>query len=185
MPISQPNERPENKEESEDCASGYYEKRGRILHYNKNDSENSFKQHRHVDLPKITWRIKQDGKWSDDNNPGVPGYPIQAVAIDFKGFGWYQVCTIKHGWLERVHGYDTEDCVNGFAGRENSPIIAIRCHYDIQEFTDETYTIKYRVSNLGKVWSPYQYDNNADTNQDGYAGDMVPIDRFEISLVAV
>lgn len=170
----------------ESSIHGYYEAWDGILHYNgKADSGSSPEPSPHVDPPKVSWKIKQDGKWLKENSVGVAGYPVQAIAIDFKGNGWYQVCTVKHGWLERVRGYDTKDDENGYAGYEDSPIIAVRCYYETPEPTDIYYAAKYRASDLGKNWWPYQYDDDVDANQDGYAGDMVPIDRFEISLAAV
>ena len=123
-------------------------------------------------------KIKQDGKWFE-NAVGVSNYPIQAIAIDFKGNGWYQVCTVKHGWLERIYGYNTNDNENGFAGYEDSPIVAVRCHYEIPESTDVHYKAKYRVSDLGKDWQDFVY------NENDYACNMVPIDRLEIELVQI
>ena len=151
-----------------------------ILHYNgDSDSGKS-----HADVPQISWKIKQDGKWFE-NEAGVSNYPIQAIAIDLKGNGWYQVCTVKHGWLECVYGYNTNDNENGFAGYEDSPIVAVRCHYETPESTDVCYKAKYRVSDLGKDWQDFVYSDRTAKNKRDYAGNMVPIDRFEIELAQV
>ena len=132
---------------------------------------------------KITWRVKQQGRWLAEGKTGVRGYPIQGIAVNFHGHGWYQVCTQKHGWLSRVRGYDINDEEQGFAGYEDSPIIAVRCYYETPD-PDKTgyFCAKYRVSEQGEDFYPWQFDDDRDNGQDGYAGDFTPIDRFEITL---
>ena len=97
--------------------------------------------------------------------------------------GWYQVCTRDHGWLEPVDGYNVDDVENGYAGWQDSPVIAVRCYYSTPEPAERYYYAKYRVSDVNQDFWPYQIDDEVDWQQDGYAGDMRPIDRFEIQVV--
>ena len=124
--------------------------------------------------PKIRFRLKQNGHWLTENNCGQQGVCIQAVAIDFKGHGWYQVCTAKDGWLEPVRGYDIKDPKNGYGGKKDSPIVGIRAVNEGGYFS-----ARYRVSELKDDWMPYQYNSE----DDSFAGDYGPLDRFQIDLV--
>ena len=132
--------------------------------------------------PEVKFRIKQGGEWKAENYSGDKGKPIQAIAIQMPG--WYQVCTRDYGWLERVNGYNINDVENGYAGWNDSPITAVRCYYQTPNPGATGYFYaKYRVSDLNKAYWPYQIDDEVDANQDGYAGNYVPIDRFEIKIV--
>lgn len=163
-----------------------------ILHYNGKADSNSeispggSQKPLNGKTPSVAFRVKQNGKWLKEGKCGEQGVPIQAIAIDFEGNGWYQVCTAKYGWLDPVRGYDIDDDENGYAGWKDSPIIAVRAYYETPN-PDKTgyFAAKYRVSELKDDWFPYQYDDDVDANQDGYAGDMGPIDRFQIELARV
>lgn len=129
----------------------------------------------------VKFRIRQGGKWLGENETGERGKPIQGIAIAMPG--WYQVCTRDHGWLERVDGYNVDDEENGFAGWNDSPVIAVRCYYSTPEPATQYLYARYRVSDVGADWWPWQTDDEVDANQDGYAGDYRPIDRFELKIV--
>ena len=132
---------------------------------------------------KVFWRVKQDGKWLQENYAGNRNKPITAIAINMHGHGWYQVCTKKHGWLSRVRGYDIADEEQGYAGYEDSPVIAVRVYYETPDPEKTGYfSAKYRVSELNASWFDWQFDNDTWNGQDGYAGDYKPIDRFELTL---
>lgn len=131
----------------------------------------------------VAWKVKQGGKWLAENAKGTIGKPIQAIAINLNGHGWYQVCTKKHGWLDRVRGYDTADVDEGYAGWEDSDIIAVRVYYETPDPSRTGYfSAKYRVHELGGSWFDWQYDDDTWNGQDGYAGDYTPIDQFELTL---
>jgi hypothetical protein len=133
-------------------------------------------------IPDVPFRVKTENGWLAEGVCG-DGTKLKAFAVNFHGNGWYQACTAKHGWLEPVRGYDINDDENGYAGWEDSDIIAIRAYYETPNIAETGYfSAKYRVSDCGKDWWPWQYDDDTWDGQDGYAGDMVPIDRFYIEL---
>lgn len=129
----------------------------------------------------VKWRVKQDGKWLAENEKGARGKPITGIAISMPG--WYQVCTRQHGWLEPVDGYNINDEENGYAGWNDSPVVAVRCYYSTPEPATQYFYAKYRVSELNQNYFDWQIDDEVDAYQDGYAGDYRPIDRFEIKVV--
>lgn len=134
------------------------------------------------EVPYVPFRVKTKNGWLAEGVVG-DGNPILGIAIDFGGHGWYQVCTKKHGWLEPVRGYDIGDDENGYAGWEDSEVIAVVAYYETPNIAETGYfSAKYRVSDCGKDFWPWQYDNDNWDGQDGYAGDMVPIDRFYVEL---
>lgn len=135
--------------------------------------------------PRTAFRVKTSNGWLKAGKTG-DGTPIVGVAIDFGGHGWYQVCTQRHGWLERVRGYDLKDAEDGYAGYQDSPVVAVRAYYETPEPGKTGYfEAKYRAADYsGKGWWPWQYDDDTWNGQDGYAGDMRPIDRFQIELAA-
>ena len=163
-----------------------------ILHYNgKADGASGGSTPAPAPTPKRDaeqpkWRVRQDGKWLAEGECGRQGRPITAIAVDMPG--WYQVQTKNDGWLPPVTGYDVGDPENGYAGEEQADnhIIAVRCYYETQEPAETGYyAAKYRVSDLDAGWHPYQYDDDVDESQDGYAGDEYPVDRFEICIERV
>ena len=137
--------------------------------------------------PIVTYRVKtkEEGWLPEVQNlndyAGIPGHKIVAVAIKMNG--WYQVCTQAHGWLDPVRGYDINDDENGYAGWQDSPVIAIRAYYETPN-PDKTgyWDAKYRVSEVNQGYFDWQWDDETWNGQDGYAGDMNPIDRFQITL---
>lgn len=134
----------------------------------------------------VKFRVRTGGKWLDEGEVGIRTQPITGIAISMPG--WYQVCTVDHGWLEEVFGFDynIEDDEHGYAGWQDSPIIAVRCYYATGNPDKNGYgEAYYRVSDFGHPdWWPYQidYDVNLAEDMDGYAGNMQPIDRFEIEI---
>lgn len=139
--------------------------------------------------PPILYRVKtrEDGWLPEvkdlEDYAGVPGHAIVGLAIRILS-GWYQVCTQAHGWLEPVSAYNINDHNNGYAGWQDSPIIAVRVYYSTPNPAATGYfKARYRVSNIRANYFDWQYDNETWDGQDGYAGDMAPIDRFQISLV--
>ena len=161
------------------------------LHYNgaADDSQGSSEGDAYippqvnVDIPYIAFKVKTiDNGWLGEGREG-DGSAIIGIAINFEGHGWYEVCTEKDGWIERVNGYDINDDENGYAGYNDSPIIAVRAYYETPNPSATGYfSAKYRVSNMGQDYWPWQYDNDTWNGQDGYAGDMKKIDRFYIEL---
>ena len=139
--------------------------------------------------PAMVYRVKtvEDG-WLPEvtdlsDFAGETGHQIVAIAINILS-GWYQVCTRDHGWLEPVSGYNINDDENGYAGWQDSPVVAVRVYYDTPDPGSTGYfKARYRVSNVGADYFDWQFDDESWNGQDGYAGDMVPIDRFQLSLV--
>ena len=130
---------------------------------------------------KAKFRVKENGKWQKEGYAGTPGVAKQGIAIDMPG--WYQVCTQAHGWLERVSGYDINDEEHGFAGWQDSPITAVRCYYETPNpSVTGYYYAKYRVSEINQEYYPWQIDDEVSDTMDGYAGDFVPINRFELVI---
>lgn len=166
---------------------GYYDFASVTLHYNgKADGSGNYVAPAPVvtdgPIPEVPFRVKTENGWLKEGKKG-DGTKIKAIAIDFKGNGWYQVCTEKHGWLEPVRGYDIKDDENGYAGWEDSDVIAVRAYYETPNIAETGYlSAKYRVSDCGKDWWDWQYDDDTWNGQDGYAGDMNPLDRFYIEL---
>ena len=166
---------------------GYYDFASITLHYNgKADGEGCYVQPAPVvtdgPIPSVPFRVKTENGWLAEGVVG-DGTKIKAIAIDFGGHGWYQVCTRKHGWLEPVRGYDVNDDENGYAGWEDSDVIAVRAYYETPNIAETGYfSAKYRVADCGKNWWDWQYDDDTWNGQDGYAGDMNPLDSFYIEL---
>ena len=174
----------------ESCISPFRQFSSITLHYNgRADGERIEPAPVIIDgpIPDVPFRVKTANGWLAEGVEG-DGTPILAIAIDFKGHGWYQVCTKKHGWLETVAGYDIADDENGYAGWQDSEVIAVRAYYETPNIAETGYfSAKYRAADAkcraeGLEWWDWQYDDDSWNGQDGYAGDMVPIDRFYIEL---
>ena len=96
---------------------------------------------------------------------GWENSPITDIAIRVdRGSIRYRVHVKGGNWLPYVTGYDINDISNGYAG--NGKVIdAVEVYYytpdDIRPFK----RAKYKVNEY-----PWQYDNEQDTRQDGYAG---------------
>jgi hypothetical protein len=142
-------------------------------------------------VPDVLYRVRADGKWYREVNnlsdyAGVIGKPITDVAIKVtQGRVKYRVHVKDGDWLPYVDGYDISDNENGYAG-DLKPIDAIEVYYYTP---DEIYDkqgylrAEYRVSPLLSGYYPWQYDNETDNGQDGYAGEFgVLIDRFQCVL---
>jgi len=158
-----------------------------ILHWigNKDATPAVPKQDDEKQAPeKVTWRVKQNGKWRKAGDKGLKDVPIQAIAIDFNGHGWYQVCTEEHGWLDVVRGYNIKDEEEGYAGWKDSPIIAVRAYYETPEPTKTGWlSAKYRVSDIDMAgFYDWQFDDDTWNGQDGFAGDFNRIDQFELKV---
>lgn len=114
-----------------------------------------------------------------DDYAGWEDSPITGLAIRVdKGSIKYRVHLKGNGWLPYVTGYNISDLSNGFAGDGESIIDAIEVYYytpaDIRPYKKA----KYKVNDY-----PYQYDNEKNNGQDGYAGEMgVPVTKFQIII---
>ena len=133
---------------------------------------------------KVTWRVKQGGKWYEAGFNGNKDVPITAIAIDFNGHGWYQVCTEDYGWLDVVRGFNIKDEDEGYAGWKDSPIIAVRAYYETPDPTKTGWlSAKYRASDVGMAgFYDWQFDDDVWNGQDGFAGDFKRIDQFELKV---
>lgn len=157
-----------------------------ILHFKGGEASGGNAALPSTPAPGVDFRVFAGGRWLGRNEVGVKGEPITRIAVDFGGDGWYQACTERHGWLDVIRGYDIDDAEAGYAGWEDSPIVAVRCYYETPNPGKTGYfEAKYRAADFsGKGWWPWQYDTDTWNGQDGYAGDMRPIDRFQIELAA-
>ncbi|MDD3363327.1 MAG: N-acetylmuramoyl-L-alanine amidase [Hespellia sp.] len=115
---------------------------------------------------------------------GVRGVAITDIAIRCnKGSLKYRVHNLGGNWLSYVTGCDWNDYQNGYAG--NSKIIdAVEVYYDTPKEIVNRYgyqKAQYRVSPLNGDYYAWQYDNETDHGQDGYAGIFgAAIDRFQL-----
>lgn len=139
----------------------------------------------------VTYRVKVGDKWLSavknlEDYAGIIGKPITDIAIKVsKGKVKYRV-HIKGGkWLPYVTGYDINDFNNGYAGN-GKPIDAIEIYYTTPSDIVQSkgyHKAKYRVSPVKKSYYSWQYDNEKDKNQDGYAGSFgTTIDRVQITI---
>ena len=136
----------------------------------------------------VTYRVRAGGVWLPavknlDDYAGKIGVPITDVAIRVSaGKIKYRVHLLDGDWLPYVTGYNINDAANGYAG-DKKIIDAIEVYY----YTPDGVAVKkakYRVSPLGGNYWPWQYDNEKDDSQDGYAGSFgQAIDRFQIVIV--
>lgn len=109
---------------------------------------------------------------------GSENSPITDIAIKVdRGSIRYRVHVKDGNWLPYVTGYNINDSINGYAG--NGKIIdAVEVYYytpdDIRPFKKA----KYKVNKY-----PWQYDNETDRGQDGYAGLFgVSATKFQIII---
>jgi hypothetical protein len=144
-----------------------------------------------VSEPEALYRVRAGGKWYKEVNglssyAGVIGTPITDVAIKVtQGKVRYRVHIKGGSWLPYVTGYDISDDENGYAG-DKKPIDAIEIYYSTPPglvARKGYYKAKYRVSPLNGAYYPYQYDDEKDRSQDGYAGVFGrSIDRLVMTL---
>ena len=137
----------------------------------------------------VTYRVRAGGVWLPavknlDDCAGKIGVPVTDVAIRVSdGKIKYRVHLLDGGWLPYVTGYDINEPENGYAG-DKKPIDAIEAYYYTPDGVQPYKKAKYRVSPLGGNYWPWQYDNEKDDSQDGYAGSFgQAIDRFQIVIV--
>ena len=119
-----------------------------------------------------------------DGNGGYYAKRITDMAIRCnKGSLWYQVHILGGDWLPKVSGYNWNDSENGFAGA-HKPIDAVRVYYNTPDdiVSQQGYQkAQYRVSPVNRDYYGWQYDDEIDDNQDGYAGCFgKAIDRFQL-----
>ena len=143
-------------------------------------------------IPDIFYRVRCDGKWlpevkNMDDYAGIRGKVITDVAIRVsEGNLWYQAHTKNSGWLSQITDYDINDYYKGYAGN-GEEIDALRVYYitpkAILDKTGNYLKAKYHVSALNSDYFGYQYDNETNSGQDGYAGLFGrSIDRLQIKL---
>lgn len=136
----------------------------------------------------VEYRVRAGGTWYPsiknlDNYAGKTGVPITDVAIKVsEGKIKYRVHVKGGEWLPAVTGCDISDAQNGYAG-DKKPIDAIEVYYYTPDGVQPYKKAKYRVSPLGGNYWPWQYDNEKDDSQDGYAGSFgQQIDRFQVVI---
>lgn len=115
---------------------------------------------------------------------GIIGKRIANVAIKVnKGKVKYQVHILGGGWLPWVTGYNWKDHNNGYAGNGRA-IDAVRVYYDTSADIVSKYgyqKAQYRVSPVNSPYYPWQFDDETDNGQDGFAGCFgVAMDRFQV-----
>ena len=142
--------------------------------------------------PDVMYRVRANGKWYKEvdnlsSYAGETNKPITDVAISVsRGKIKYRVHIKGGDWLPYVTGYNITDDENGYAG-DNKPIDAIEVYYETpQELAEELgyyLRAKYRVAPVGGKYFDWQYDDETDNGQDGYAGDFGrECDWFQITL---
>lgn len=110
---------------------------------------------------------------------GWENSPITDVAIKVdRGSIRYRVHIKGGNWLPYVTGYDINDISNGYAG--NGKIIdAVEVYYYTPDDIRPYKRAKYKVNEY-----PWQYDNEKDTRQDGYAGVFgINVTKLQIEIV--
>ena len=137
----------------------------------------------------VEYRVRGvKGKWYPavknlTDYAGLPGDAITDVAIRVSaGKVKYRVHILGGGWLPYVTGYDINDHQNGYAGIWRR-IDAIEVYYYTPDSIRPYKRAKYRVSPMNGNYWPWQYDNEKDDSQDGYAGSFGQrMDRFQIVI---
>lgn len=151
---------------------------GGHLHFEvlKDGKKNNPTEYLDKDFPKtnnvnVYYRVKtiKHGWLSEVKNledyAGSENSPVTDIAIKVdRGSIRYRVHVKGGNWLPYVTGYNINDSINGYAG--NGKIIdAVEAYYytpdDIRPFKKA----KYKINEY-----PWQYDNETDRGQDGYAG---------------
>ncbi|MBQ0098578.1 MAG: CHAP domain-containing protein [Oscillospiraceae bacterium] len=141
--------------------------------------------------PDVYYKVRTNASWLPEvknleDYAGIVGSDITDVAVKVsKGDVKYRVHIKDGSWLPYVTGYNTSDDINGYAG-DKKPIDAIEVYYSTPNdvVSKSGYLkAKYRVSQKNADYYPYQYDDEKDSSQDGYAGVYgKTIDRFQIIL---
>lgn len=115
---------------------------------------------------------------------GIIGRRIANIAIKVnKGTVKYQVHVLGGGWLPWVTGYNWKDHDNGYAGNGKA-IDAVRVYYNTPSDIVSKYgyqKAQYRISPVNSAYYPWQFDDETDNGQDGYAGAFgIAMDRFQL-----
>ena len=115
---------------------------------------------------------------------GIIGKCIANVAIKVnKGTVKYQVHVLGGGWLPWVTGYNWKDHDNGYAGNGKA-IDAVRVYYNTPSDIVSKYgyqKAQYRISPVNSAYYPWQFDDETDNGQNGYAGAFgIAMDRFQL-----
>ena len=110
---------------------------------------------------------------------GFENSPITDVAIKVdRGTIRYRVHVKGGSWLPYVTGYNINDSNNGYAGNGKN-IDAIEIYYFTPDDVRPFKRAKYKVNEF-----PWQYDNEKDNRQDGYAGTFgVNITKLQIEII--
>lgn len=110
---------------------------------------------------------------------GWENSPITGIAIRVdKGSIRYRVHLKGKGWLPFVTGCNIEDFNNGFAGDGVNVIDCVEVYYYTPNNIRPYKKAKYKVNNYD-----WQYDNEKNNGQDGYAGVMgVPATKFQMII---
>lgn len=114
-----------------------------------------------------------------DDYAGWENSPITDVAIRVdRGSIRYRVHVKGGNWLPYVTGYDINNSSTGYAG--NGKVIdAVEVYYYTPDDIRPYKRAKYKVNEY-----PWQYDNEKDTRQDGYAGVFgVNATKLQIEIV--
>ena len=114
-----------------------------------------------------------------DDYAGWENSPITDIAIRVdRGSIRYRVHVKGGNWLSYVTGYNINDSNNGYAG--NCKVIdAVEVYYETPDDIRPYKRAKYKVNEY-----PWQYDNEKDTRQDGYAGVFgVNVTKLQIEIV--
>lgn len=114
-----------------------------------------------------------------DDYAGWENSPITDIAIRVdRGSIRYRVHVKGGNWLSYVTGYNINDSNNGYAG--NGKVIdAVEVYYETPDDIRPYKRAKYKVNEY-----PWQYDNEKDTRQDGYAGVFgVNVTKLQIEIV--
>ena len=113
---------------------------------------------------------------------GYEDSPITDIAIRVSaGSIKYRVHTAG-GWLPYVTGCNIGDSINGYAGNGQA-IDAVEVYYNTPEDIRPYKRAKYRVAPVGGNYYDWQFDNEKDRQQDGYAGAFgKEIDRFQLVI---
>ena len=178
------------------CGSATKDKLWREQFLNKLDtsSETSEQEKINADVkPTIEYCVFADGEWLPtvkglSDFAGIAGEAISGIAIKVsKGKVKYRVHTKGGKWLNWVTGFNLEDDINGYAGILGVEIDAVQVYYttpkDVKSAHGSCYKATYRVSSLSENYYDWQYDDEKDSKQDGYAGSFgKAIDRVQITL---
>lgn len=178
------------------CGSAAKDKLWREQFLNKLDtSSETFEQEKtNADVkPTIEYCVFADGEWLPtvkglSDFAGIAGEAISGIAIKVsKGKVKYRVHTKGGKWLNWVTGFNLEDDINGYAGILGVEIDAVQVYYttpkDVKSAHGSCYKATYRVSSLSENYYDWQYDDEKDSKQDGYAGSFgKAIDRVQITL---